>query len=668
MKSIYFLIFNYINYVPYAYGLLRAYTEQNPLIRENYEWKEPFCDVVPVDDVVDKIIDPDILLCSNYVWNHNSQMYIAEKVKERYLHCKVICGGPHVPDASENFFREYPFADVIVHGEGEVPLEGLLLELLEKEPDLGKVPGISYNRDGQAVKTEKTAGLPSLLNIPSPYLLGFFDEFVAQHPDALGLWGTNRGCPFHCAFCTWAVEDMNKLKLHDMEHVRQEVEQIAKYKMREAYVTDSNFGLLKRDLEIARILVDSKKKYGYPLGLRFNSAKFSNTTVFEISKLLYDNEMLWGTTLSMESVDRRVQKEVNRKSYSMERYRELKDRYRKLGLHTYTELILGLPLETRESFINGICSLFEIGIHEDIRVFELAMLPNAPLSQQAAREKYGFKTRFKAIHDAGEGYKREYTELVFETNTMPLEDWAYSLFFAEAIQALHNGGYTRFLAIYLNDNELLPYAKFYDGFLQFALQREGESLKGFKRIKRLIGDFYEDPEMPHVHRLMTQPDIAEFLQTYSRKRKGYKLYTYIWLWLSEHRDDFYRHVAQFLKEQGIDLDSRVLDLLRYQKELMLALDYAPGQGKKVSYQFTWFEYFFKGGPLREEPCEMQYTDTHMGTTHRYPLVKNNKLRFLNAAIGSAYPYSKFRHFFHQPDKVKKLSSQEEDLRQKTGAL
>ena len=69
MKSVYFLILNYIQYVPYAYGLLRAYAEQNPIIRENYDWKEPFCAVDPVDDIVDQIIDPDILLCSNYVWN-----------------------------------------------------------------------------------------------------------------------------------------------------------------------------------------------------------------------------------------------------------------------------------------------------------------------------------------------------------------------------------------------------------------------------------------------------------------------------------------------------------------------------------------------------------------------------------------------------------------------
>jgi hypothetical protein len=35
-------------------------------------------------------------------------------------------------------------------------------------------------------------------------------------------------------------------------------------------------------------------------------------------------------------------------------------------------------------------------------------------------------------------------ELVFGTRTMPYADWAYCLLFAEMIQALHNGAFTRF--------------------------------------------------------------------------------------------------------------------------------------------------------------------------------------------------------------------------------
>lgn len=654
MKSIYFLILNYIHFVPYAYGLLRAHAEQNPAVLENYAWNEPFCEMEPVDSIVEKIIDPDVLLCSCYGWNFNNQMYIAERVKERYPGCTVICGGPHIPDDSEDYFRDHPQVDILVHGEGEMPLEGVLVQLLQESPDLGNVPGITYQEDGEAARTEETTGLPKNLTIPSPYLLGFFDDYIRTHPDALGLWETSRGCPFSCSFCSWAVDAMNKIKLHDMDRVREEIAFIAEHKIHEVYVTDPNFGLLKRDLEIARLLVENKKRTGYPLGLRFNFAKNSNETVFEISKLLYENDMLWGTTLTMQSVDHQVQGAINRPSVSIDRYRELKGRYKRLGIPTYTELILGLPQETRESFINGICHLFEIGIHEDIRVFELALLPNAPLSRKSSRKKYGIKSRKKPIHVTNRDHRREYVELVFETQSLPYEDWNYCLLFAESIQALHNGGFTRFLSIYLNDRNVLSYADFYDGFLQFALKGEGESLEAFKRMKKLINDFYEDPSMPHVHRLMTQPDIVAFLKSYSQKRKAYKLFTYIWLWISEYMDDFYRNLETFLKGRAVGLDREMRDLLQYQKEIMLTLDYDPRTGKKVKYRFNWFETFFEGKALKAEPCHLHYQDTHMGNTHRYPLVKNDRQKFINAAIGYAYPYSKFRHFFHQPDRVKKL--------------
>ena len=52
---------------------------------------------------------------------------------------------------------------------------------------------------------------------------------------------------------------------------------------------------------------------------------------------------------------------------------------------------------------------------------------------------------------------------------MPYADWAYCLLFAETIQALHNGAYTRFIAIYLHREGLLSYRRFYDGLLGFLL-------------------------------------------------------------------------------------------------------------------------------------------------------------------------------------------------------
>jgi hypothetical protein len=145
--------------------------------------------------------------------------------------------------------------------------------------------------------------------------------------------------------------------------------------------------------------------------------------------------------------------------------------------------------------------------------------------------------------------------------------------------------------------------------------------------------------------------MVTFLSSYNPKRKGWHLWTYLWLSIGETRDDFYATLREFLIQEGIRVDKKIEDLLRYQQELMLSLDYDPARGKDVTYQFNWFDYFFNDSPLQEVQTTLRYTDTHMGITNRYQMEKDNRFKFVNAAIGISYPYTKFRHFFHQPDRT-----------------
>jgi putative methyltransferase len=650
MKNIFFLCLNAIQFVPYAYGTLRSYTQENQKIRENYRWMEPIWRMDPVDDIVAGIEAPAVLCASCYVWNHNHHCHIASQVKKRYPGCKVVFGGPHVPTHGEDYFQSHPYVDVLVHHEGEIPFMNLLLSFLEENEDVSAIEGITYNQNGRAIHTGGNPRLPKDLPIPSPYLNGLFDGFIESSSGArIGLWETNRGCPFACSFCDWGVRTMNRLRLHDFEKVAAEIVYMARKQIADLYITDCNFGIFQRDLEFARLLVEAKKKYGYPKRVRIQFAKKSNDTVFKISQLLNENDMLWGTTLSMQSVDMNVLRAVDRQHIGIENYKKLKTMYSAHGIPTYTELILGLPLETRGSFVGGICSLFEIGIHDDIRVFELALLPNAPLALPEERKKYGLRTQFRPLRQVLPGQVPEVVELVFETSTMSYEDWAYCLLFGETIQAIHNGGYTRFLAIYLNDTGRMSYQEFYDSFLQYMLRTADVCFDAIRRGRTLIDDFYNDPEMPQIQRLLVQPDIMAFLSSYNPRRKGWQLWAYIWLWITEHIESFYGSLSKFLSESGIEVDDQLEELLRYQKEIMITLDYNPNEGKTVSYDHNWHGLFFQQQPLRPVPCRLTYTDSRMGVSHRFALKKNDRISFTRAAIGISYPYSKHLHFFHQPD-------------------
>lgn len=561
----------------------------------------------------------------------------------------MVCGGPHIPHDSTGYFQKYPVIDVLVHGEGEIPTRNLLLELRNEKPDLSKINGISYPDHQVSVQTPQGEKLSRHLPVPSPYLNGLLTPFFASADGAnrIALWETNRGCPFACCFCDWGVRTTNKVRLHAMDRVAAEIDYFGRHKIADIYITDSNFGLFDRDLEIARMLVGCKEKHGYPQRVRIQFAKKSNRTVFEISRLLYENNMLWGTTLSMQSVDLTVLEAIKRPAVSIDAYRSAKEKYQANNIPTYTELILGLPRETRESFVRGICTLFDIGMHDDFRTFELVLLPNAPLSQPAMREKYKLQTRFKPMRLADPGCQTEYVELVFGSSTLTQPEWEACFVFSEMAQALHNGGYTRFLAIHLHRTGRLRYFEFYTALFEWMSASPEPALQAIARIKRLIHDFYEDPAMPQINRALTQPDMAEFLASFNPERKGWQLWTYIWLWISEHRRTFYELLTGFLQAQGVAITPEIEDLLRYQEEIMLNLDYDPAAGKAVAYQHNWPAYFSRGTALEAKAVQLRYQDTHMGASYQYDLQKNDRKKFVTAAIGFSYPYSKFRHFFHQ---------------------
>ena len=136
-------------------GCLKSFAEQDPEITSAYRWHPPFTDLQPVDAVVSEIKDPDLLCLSCYVWNHNQQMAVARRIKARYPGCLVVCGGPQIPDHPSDIFSHFPYTDILVHGEGEIPFAMLLRELLVDQPDFNRLKGISFNQAGDPVATPR---------------------------------------------------------------------------------------------------------------------------------------------------------------------------------------------------------------------------------------------------------------------------------------------------------------------------------------------------------------------------------------------------------------------------------------------------------------------------------------------------------------------------------
>ena len=114
----------------------------------------------------------------------------------------------------------------------------------------------------QIIKGYRTKKLD---DIPSPYLTGLLDKFFDGK--LTPMIQTNRGCPFTCTFCVDGADDVNRVNQFGLDRVGSELDYIGKHATKNVHslhISDLNFGMYPRDLDICDSIVDGQKKYDYP--------------------------------------------------------------------------------------------------------------------------------------------------------------------------------------------------------------------------------------------------------------------------------------------------------------------------------------------------------------------------------------------------------------------
>src|SRR3989344_1658132 len=200
------------NYFPYSIGTLQAYAQKHLANIDDFEFSLPVYKRLPLELAVDSLSGSDIIFFSSYVWNFNLSSEIAKKIKEKKPETLIVFGGCQIPrDNIGDFLRKNQFIDLACYGEGEKPFTSILENF--KERDWSRVPSISYIRDNEVIKNPTSKRISDLSEIPSPYLAGVFDPLMKANPQEiwLGLWETNRGCPFSCSFCEWGEDYQRRI-------------------------------------------------------------------------------------------------------------------------------------------------------------------------------------------------------------------------------------------------------------------------------------------------------------------------------------------------------------------------------------------------------------------------------------------------------------------------
>ncbi len=457
-------------FFPYSVGLLQTYAKSQPDLIASYNFARPIFLREDPHTIAKSLDNPDILGVSSYIWNWEWNKVLARETKEQHPNSLIVIGGPQVPNRSEGFFREHPYVDVLVHGEGEIIFSEILRERLKSNPDYTGIAGITLNQGGNSVKTPLRPRLKEEEFPPSPYLTGEFDDLLRDNPNLEFhvTSETHRGCPFSCTFCDWGSAVFTKVRKASDDRVRAEYDWVAQNKIPLIYNADANFGLFDRDEELVDYLISLKERTGFPQQIRANWAKNAHDRLFRMAKKLTDADMGIGVTLSLQSLDPHTLEYIKRKNIKFDDFTRLVQGYKKADIPTYTEILLPLPGETYDTFTQGLETIFTAGQHDGVNVYLLSLLPNAEMSNPEYIEKHGikfFRSPILQNHATpGEDPFTEYSDLVVAVNSMPPEDFDRAFLYSWAAQAFHVLGLTQDIAIYLK-SQGVSYRSFYEQIL-----------------------------------------------------------------------------------------------------------------------------------------------------------------------------------------------------------
>ena len=280
-----------------------------------------------------------------------------------------------------------------------------------------------------------------------------------------------------CSFCAWGQAALNDVRKIPDERVIAEIDWFGRHKIFYIDGCDANFGLLKRDVELAKHLAATKAKYGYPQTFRTSFGKNSNETIWEIANILSDAKMLKSVTLAMQSMDDDVLVNIKRKNIKFSKFGDLLKRYEDAGIPTYTELILGLPGETLDTFLDGVERNLDAGQHSGLFIYNNLMLENTEQRKPEYVREHGLRAvTMQAMLTHGtpdESVVRERQEIIVETAAMPHADWKRAYLHSKAVEIFHAQGLLQRVAVGLHNDNGVRYRDFYGALLDWCLANEG---------------------------------------------------------------------------------------------------------------------------------------------------------------------------------------------------
>ena len=399
---------------------------------------------------------PDMICLSNYSWNSNLSEYVAGISKKFNPNVVTTQGGTNFPHQSilqKEFLSNRPNTDIYTILEGEKSCSNVVQRILDSDRDRKKIfeksidgcafihPDSKKSKEKIFIKGTPLERIKDLDEVPSPYLSGISDKFFDGK--LTPFIETNRGCPFTCSFCHTGSDYFHKLNKFSGDRVREEINYVAKKASKlgitNLHMADVNFGMYPQDKQVCEWLLDSKRKYGWPLQVMATTGKNSKQRVMEITSVLGD---MFSVNMSMQSMDNQVLENIKRSNIKLDHMIAINDHLREEGRSTKAELIVPLPGETKKTFIKGLNNILNTNT-SSVTIYTLMMLYGTEFKNPDYRDKFKYKGKFRIVPlNFGEydGQRiMDYEEVGVENKDLSFEDYLYIRVLALLVESLYNG-------------------------------------------------------------------------------------------------------------------------------------------------------------------------------------------------------------------------------------
>ena len=333
----------------YVDNNLNSQNRANIISFDEWTIQEPILDVLRGISAY----NPQVVIFSVYIWNCTQCYAVAKELKKILPNILIGAGGPEVSFKTKDFFKENPFFDFLVKGEGEkITLE--LCKILYEKDDITlgfeNLKSFVKNTPLIDLQTFNLDLIEDLSVLPFPY-----PEFMRENqgknplgPEAHAVnrilyYESSRGCPFSCSYCLSSID--KTVRFMPLERVFEDLQIFLDANVKLVKFVDRTFNLNeKRYIKIWEYI---KNHYNGITRFHFEiAAECLSEAALDFIKDMPENSIQF--EIGVQSINPKTLEEVGRKA-DLENLSRIIKKIPSF-IHVHLDLIAGLPYESLKEF------------------------------------------------------------------------------------------------------------------------------------------------------------------------------------------------------------------------------------------------------------------------------------------------------------------------------